>query len=199
MRKLSSLSQGIRGLQAKMHVLRDESDKVMDNADEVSQTGPNLLFQYDSIGEDLKLLLQEWEQGRAALASNIDKKGNRRSLSITGRGIPVSPTPSLGGLTAVEGSPPNSLHPINGFPPLFRSRSSTATSSSGEEVFEAVAVPRQRSTLTREERMAKMKEDRVRQAIVKGKADANTHMLKELEMVIKLRPRGRTTGRITSV
>ena len=199
MRKLSSLAQGIRGLQAKMYLLRDESDKVLDNTDDVSQTGPNLLLQYDYIGEDLKTLLQEWEQGRAALASNIDKNENRRSLSINGKGIPLSPTPSLGGLTAVEGSPTNALHPLNGFPSTSRSRSSTTTSSSGEEVFEAVAVPRQRSTLTREERLAKMKEDRVRQAIAKGKTDANTHMLKELEMVIKLRPRGRTTGRITSI
>lgn len=199
MRKLSSLSQGIRGLQAKMHLLRDESDKVLDNTDDVSQTGPNLLLQYDSIGEDLKILLQEWEQGRAALASNIDKNENRRSLSINSKAIPLSPTPSLGGLTVVEGSPTNALHPLNGFPPTPRSRSSTTTSSSGDEVFEAVAVPRQRSTLTREERLAKMKEDRVRQAIAKGKADANTHMLKELEMVIKLRPRGRTTGRISSI
>lgn len=44
-----------------------------------------------------------------------------------------------------------------------------------------------------------MKEDRMRQAVVKEKTNANTHMLKELETVIKLRPRGRTTGRITTM
>lgn len=199
MRKLSSLSQGIRSLQAKMHLLRDHSDKILDNTVDVSQTGPDLLPQYDSFGEDLKALLQEWEQGRAAMVPNLDKTEYCRPLSISGKAIPLSPTPSLGGLTVVDGSPTNPLHPLNSFQPISRSRSSTTTSSSGEEVFEAVAVARQRSTLTREERLAKMKEDRVRQAIVKGKADANTHMLKELEMVIKLRPRGRTTGRITSV
>lgn len=199
MRKLGSLSQGIRGLQAKMHLLRDESDAVLNNTDEISQVGLNLLSQYDSIGEDFKLLLQEWENGRTALVLNIDKNENPKSLPSAAKPIPLSPTPSLGGLTAVEGSPPNGLLGLDGFRTFRRSRSSTGTSSSGEEVFEAVAFPRQRSTLTREERLAKIKEDRMRQAIERGKTDANAHMLKELEMVIKLRPRGRTTGRLTSM
>lgn len=198
-RKLSSLSQGIRGLQAKMHVLRDESDKLLENTDETAQSGPNLFLQYESIGEDLKSLLRDWEQGRVALVSNIDRNHNRRSSPLPGKADPPSPTPSLGGLTVVESSPTGPFNPYSGHGPTSRSRSSTTTSSSGEEVFEAVALPRQRSTLTREERLAKLKEERVRQAIVKGKADANTHMLKELEMVIRLRPRGRTTGRMTSI
>lgn len=182
-----------------MHVLRDESDKQLDDNDEAAQSGQNLLLQYDSIGEDLKFLLQDWEQARAAMLSNIDGTHNRRSSSLLGKAIPLSPTPSLGGLTAVESSPTGPLHTCDGHPLSSRSRSSTTTSSSGEELFEAVAVPRQRSTLTREERLAKLKEERVRQAIAKGKADASTHMLKELEMVIRLRPRGRTTGRMTSI
>lgn len=198
-RKLSSLSQGIRGLQAKMHILRDESDRLLDNAGEAAQRGPNLLLQYDSIGEDLKFLLRDWEQGRAMLVPSIDRNHNRRSSSPLGKAIPPSPTPSLSGLTAVESSPTDPLHPYSGHHLTSRSRSSTTTSSSGEEVFEAVALPRQRSTLTREERLAKLKEERVRQAIAKGKADASTHMLKELETVIRLRPRGRTTGRMTSI
>jgi hypothetical protein len=196
--KLNLLSQGIRGLQAKMHLLRDDSDKVLDDTNEMSPHWPNLVLQYDSIGEDVRNLLQEWERGREALFPNFDKSEHRLSTSSVGGYAPLSPTRSLGGLTAVEGSPPNALSAVNG-PPSCRSRSSTGTSASGEEVFEAVAVPRQRSTLTREERVAKMKEDRVRQSMTKGKAEANTHMLKELEMVIKLRPRRRTTGRITSL
>lgn len=199
MRQLGNLSQGIRGLQAKMRLLRDDSDKALERSDEVSETGTNLLAQYDSIGGDLKELVQEWEEGRAALAINLEKKDHRRSLSNTSNTLPLSPTSSLSGATAVEGSPQDALQALNGCAPSRRSRSSTATSSSGEEVFEAVALPRQRSTLTREERIAKMKEDRMRQAIVKEKSQANTHMLKELETVIRLRPRGRTTGRLTSI
>ena len=182
-----------------MRLLRDESDEALGRTDEVSETGTNLLAQYDSIGADLKGLIEEWEKGRVALATNLDKKDHKRSLSSTGNACPVSPTSSLGGATAVGESPQDALQALNGCSKGPRSRSSTTTSSSGEEIFEAVALPRQRSTLTRDERMAKIKEDRMRQAIVKEKAHANTHMLKELETVIKLRPRGRTTGRLTTI
>ena len=182
-----------------MRLLRDESDKALERSGEVSESGTNLLAQYDSIGGDLKELMQEWEEGRAALAINLDKKDHRRSLSTTSNILPISPTSSLGGATAVEGSPHDALQALNGCSRTGRSRSSTTTSSSGEEVFEAMALPRQRSTLTREERIAKMKEDRMRQVVAKEKSNANTHMLKELETVIKLRPRGRTTGRLTSI
>ncbi len=199
MRQLGNLSQGIRGLQAKMRLLRDESDKALEQSEEVSESGTNLLAQYDSIGCDLKDLVQEWETGRATLASNLDRKDHKRSLSTISNVLPLSPTLSLGGVTAIEGSPQDGHHTMNGFSRSGRSRSSTTTSSSGEEVFEAVALPRQRSTLTREERIAKMKEDRVRQAMVKEKSHANTHMLKELETVIKLRPRRGTTGRLGSI
>ena len=198
MRQFGNLSRGIRGLQAKMRLLRDESNITLDHPDEVLESGTNVLAQYDSIGADLKGLMQEWEEGRAALALSLDKKEHLRSLSSTSNMIPASPTSSLGGTTAVGGgSPQDALQALNGISKT-RSRSST-TSSSGEEVFEAVALPRQRSTLTREERIAKMQEERMRQAIVKDKANANTHMLKELETVIRLRPRGRTTGRLTSI
>ena len=195
-KKLSSLSQGIRGLQAKLHILREESDKTLDLSDDSSELRMNLLVQYDSIGTDLKALVEEWENGRAALAVNIDKNERRISLSSTGILSPRSPTPSLGGVTAIGGSPTDALKLFSADD---RSRSSVEPSSSDDEVFEAIALPRQRSTLTREERIAKMKEDRMRHAVVREKADASTHMLKELETVIKLRPRGRTTGRITSI
>ena len=179
-----------------MHVLREESDRALDEPDQVSELGTSLMAQYDSIGADLKSLTQEWEDGRIALANNIDKNERRLSLSPAALLSPRSPAMSLSGLTAVGGSPTDALKVLNG--DYESSRSADATSSD-EEVFEAIALPRQRSSLTREERIAKMKEDRIRQAVVREKADANTHMLRELETVIKLRPRGRTTGRNTSV
>lgn len=199
MRKLGNLSQGVRGLQAKMRLLRDESEKILDDSAEVSDSRNTLLLQYDSIGADLKDLMQEWQQGRMALVSTLERNVHSRSVSLNSHAMPASPTSSLGGTTAVEGSPQNALQALTGYPKAQRSRSSTTTSSSCEEVFEAVALPRQRSTLTREERIAKMKEDRMRQLIVRDKAQANTGMLKELETVIKLRPRGRTTGRLTTI
>lgn len=196
LRKLNSLSSGIRGLQAKLHVLRDESDRNLKDTEDVSELGTNLMIQYESIGVDLKALMHEWEAGKAALASNIDRN-ERRISSMSGM---LSPTTSLGGLTAVEeGNASDALRALNG---ETKSRSSMDFSSSdAEEVFEAIAIPRQRSTLTREERIIKMKEDRVKRESMRDKADASTNMLRELESVINLRPRGRTTpgGRITSL
>jgi len=198
LRKLSSLSTGIRGLQAKLHVLREESDKALNESDDVSELGTNLMVQFESIGLDLKALMQEWEEGKAALASNIDRN-HRRISSMSGM---MSPTTSLGGLTSVEeGSPLDALKALNGED---RSGSSLSFSSSdAEEVFEAVAAPRQRprSTMTRDERVAKMREDRVRKDSTRERADANTHMLRELESVINLRPRGKTASaaRVTSI
>ncbi|KAG9238642.1 Mysoin-binding motif of peroxisomes-domain-containing protein [Amylocarpus encephaloides] len=198
LRKLNSLSSGIRGLQAKLHVLREESDKNLNETEDVSEFGTTLMMQYESIGIDLKALMQEWEDGKNALAINIDRN-ERRLSSMSGM---LSPAISLGGLTAVEeGGALDALKALNGESP---SRSSMDLSpSDAEEVFEAVALPRQRqrSTLTREERIAKMKEDRVRRESTQDKAEANTRMLRELESVINLRPRGRTqpSGRITSL
>ena len=199
MRQIGSLSQGIRGLQAKMRLLRDESDEVLERSDGISETSTNLLAQYDSIGGDLKGLVQEWENGRAALAFNLEKREHRRSLSTTSNSLPLSPTSSLGGSTAVGGSPESAVPASNGLSKPVRSRSSTTTSSSGEEVFEAVAFPRQRNPLSREDRIAKMREGRMREAMVQEQSHVNTHMLKELETVIKSRPRGRKTGRLTSI
>ena len=197
-RKLGNLSHGIRSLQAKMRLLREESDKALEESEEAVKSSANLLAQYDSIGMDLKALMQEWEDGRTALALTFAQGERSRSMSCSGISHSRSPTLSLGGTTAVEGSPYGVLRALNTHQGI-RSRSSTSASSSGEEIFEAIAAPRQRSTLTREERIVKLKEDRLKEATKQEKAYADTHMLKELESVLKLRPRGRTTGRMTSV
>lgn len=196
LRKLNALSSGIRGLQAKLHVLREESDKNLNEADDVSELGTGLMLQYESIGVDLKALMQEWEDGKAALASNIDRN-ERRVSSISSV---LSPTFSLGGVTSVEdGNPMDALKILNG---EARSRSSMDFSSSDvEEVYEAVALPRPRSKMTREERIVKMKEDRAKRDSLKERAESNTKMLRELESVIRMRPRGKTapSGRVTSL
>lgn len=155
------------------------------------------MIQYESVGLDLKALMQEWEDGKAALASNIDRN-ERRVSSISSV---LSPTFSLGGITSVdeEGNSMDALKRLNG---EGTSRSSMDFSGSdAEEVFEAIALPRQRSTLTREERIVKMKEDRAKRESMKDKAESNTRMLRELESVIRMRPRGKTTpnGRVTSI
>lgn len=203
-RKISALSSGIRGLQAKMQILREETNHSIEQSDDLTDLGPSLMAQYESIGSDLRELMQAWEVGKASLQSNIKQQEHRISLASSGLRSPVS---SIGGLTAVEevdGSPADALRVLNG--ESYKSnRSSMGTTSDEEMVFEAVALPRQRaaSTLTREERIVKMHEERERQAQMRSKRDANTSMMRELESVINLRgPRKQVNGagaRITSV
>lgn len=187
LRKLNSLTTGIRGLQAKMTLLREESDRSLNEANDLSELGPNLMTQFESIGQDLKLLQQAWEDGRAALASGIDRNEKRLS-SISGL---LSPSISLSGLTTVEensgGSVSDAFKALTG--ESLDGLDAASNSGDSEEVFEAVAAPlRPRSLLTRDERIAKMREDRERRSEMKEKADATRGMLKELEMVINLRP-----------
>ncbi len=174
-----------------MHVMREESDKTLDESEDISELGPHLMIQYDAIGVDLRSLMKEWEAGKAALANTIDRN-ERRISSMSGL---MSPTTSLGGLTSVEeGTPADALKALNG-----EDRLSPELSSESEEIFEAIALPRPRSVLTREERIVKMKEDRAKRDSARERADASTKMLRELESVINLRPRRKTGTRITSI
>jgi hypothetical protein len=201
LRKLDSLSTGIRGLQAKFTLLREESDRTLNEAEDISELGPNLMAQYDSIGQDLRMLMQAWEEGRAALASGIDR--NEKRLSSMSNAM--SPTTSLSGLTTVEeGGALEALKALNGEPASDPNLDSP--NEPDPEVLEAVAMPRPRSLLTREERLTKMKEERERKEVARERAEANRGMLRELEMVINLRPKARsdtgpptlkTTGRVT--
>lgn len=200
-RKISTLSTGIRSLQAKMQILREETNRSIERSDDLTDLGSDLMTQYESIGTDIKELMEAWELGKASLQSNITKQERRISLASSGLRSPVS---SLGGLTAVEedGTPADALRALNGdlLSDTSNRSSMAASSPSEEEIFEAVAVPRLRSSLTREERIAKLHEDRERQATARAARDANTSMLKELESVINLRPRRTTVDqRVTSI
>lgn len=200
-RKLSSLSQGIRGLQAKMQILREESNKSLEDSEDVIEWGTHLMAQYESIGADLKSLVQAWETGRNALALNIDRHERRISQASSGL---RSPVPSLGGLTAVdEGSPSDALRALNGelLSPQQSAPSSVEGSNSDDEVFEAIAIPKTRGTMSREERMQKIQEDRARQASLREQREASNNMLKELESVINLRPQRQSAAgaRVTSL
>lgn len=205
-RKLSSLSSGIRGLQAKMQILREESTKSLEESDDFAELGQSLLTQYDSIGADLKSLVQAWEAGRSSLALNLERHERRISQASSSL---RSPTLSLGGLTAVDesagGSPADALRALEGHMRADSSMSSaspSAASNSDEEIFEAIAIPRQRSTLSREERIAKMAEDRIKQASARERREQGISMIRELESVMKQRPQKRMSmpsGRVTSM
>jgi hypothetical protein len=197
-RKLGGLSQGIRGLQAKMQILREESHKSLEESDDVTELGAHLMSQYDSIGTDLKNLVQAWEAGKSALALNIDRQERRLSLTSTS-GLR---SPSLGGLTAVdEGGPTDALRALNGdsLSPQ-QSAPPSIGSNSDDEVFEAIAIPKTRLSMTREERMHKIQENRARQVSAREQRESSNNMLKELESVISLRPqRTGPNARITSI
>jgi hypothetical protein len=200
-RKLSGLSSGIRGLQAKMQVLREETNKSLEDTEDVTDLGHHLLAQYDSIGADLKSLMQAWEAGKNALALNIDRHERRISQASSGL---RSPVPSLGGLTAVdEGSPSDALRALNGdlLSPQQSAPPSDQGSTSDDEVFEAIAIPKTRATMSREERMQKIQDDRIRQVSLRDQRESSTNMLRELESVINMRPHRVTApgARVTSL
>lgn len=195
-RRLNSLFQGVRSLHAKMHIVSEETNANMDRPD-TSEFEATLLSQYDSIGGDIRSLLQEWEAGKAALVNSQDRLSALDRSRPTSTVFPLSPTPSLGGTTAVEGSPTDALKALNG-----DSRPDLTHTFDDEEIFEAVVLPasrNKRASLTRDERLARVREERVRQATAREKVDANTNMLKELEMVIKQRPRNNQSKRVTSI
>lgn len=148
------------------------------------------MAQYESIGQDLKLLTQTWEDGKAALASGINRNEKRLSSIST----LLSPASSLSGLTTVEeGGALEALKALNGESPSCSTLGSTRGDSDEAEVFEAVAIQRPRSLLTREERVTKMREERERKELTKEKHESTRGMLRELEMVINLRPKRSNT------
>ncbi|GFP58105.1 hypothetical protein TASIC1_0009044200 [Trichoderma asperellum] len=187
-RKLNSMSTGIRGLQAKLHLLREESDRALDDSNDISEIGPNLMSQYDSIGVDLKMLMAAWEEGRAALAQGIDRTEKRLSSIST----LLSPASSLSGLTTIgEGGAAEAFKALTGESPP---ASDINDAEEDQEIFEAVAKPRPRSMLTREERIAKVKEEREQRAAARQQLEATKGMLRELETVISLRPQKRASA-----
>lgn len=195
-RRLNSLSQGVRALHAKMHIISEEANANLERPDN-SEFEANLLAQYDLIGSDIRSLLEEWETGKVAMVNNQNRLSAVDRSRPPSTFLPVSPTPSLGGTTAVEGSPTDALKALNG-----DSRPDLVQSLDDEEIFEAVVLPasrNKRASLTRDERLARVREERVKQATARDKVDANTNMLKELEMVIKQRPRNSPSKRVTSI
>ncbi|KKY15481.1 hypothetical protein UCRPC4_g06348 [Phaeomoniella chlamydospora] len=190
--RLISLSQGVRTLGAKLHLFKEQANEALEDRT-LADVNAILAHQWDSIGTDLKSLLSEWERGKQLMI--LHANGQRRTSNRISNRLsrsPMSPTRSLGGSTAVDGSPSDALKRLTGDYDSDPSRSTPDPEASDDEVFEAMALPKQRSTLTREERLAKMREERLQRALNQEKQEASTNMLRELETVIKHRPRART-------
>lgn len=181
-----------------MHLIREESDACLERSAESLDLSSTLISQYESIGTDLRGLLQEWEAGKSTLLANLEKP-DRMSRTPSMIRSPVSPTFSIGGSTAVDGSPSAALRALNGENNENAEVLSPDRNLDDDEVFEAVALPRKRNPIPREERIARMEEDRARRTSMRERADVNTNMLRELETVINLRPNAKSGARVTTL
>ena len=206
LQRFDDVAQGIRAVNAKLHIMREEIAGLKSANTDDSVVTTALSKHYDALGTDIRALQVDWERGRNAMRLAVNPDFRSRPGSLSPR-TPVSPSPSYGGVAIGDGGPAEALRALNGDDRS--SRSSDATLYD-EEVFEAVSkpMPRQRMSLsaglTREEKIAKLNEERKKRATMAEHADTTTNMLRELKMVIKHRPHNRTSSsstgaRITSV
>ncbi|KAJ4525099.1 hypothetical protein HRR83_000763 [Exophiala dermatitidis] len=200
MRRLEAVANSIRALNAKVHLIREELEQ---SAQGTSSIGLSMEVcrHYESLGSEIRHVLMEWEKGRNTvfLGAGGDSDNRRSSLMSNGIQSPGSPSPSsLGGLTVVDGGPAEAFRLLSG-----EDQGTPDGAAMDEEVFEAVALPRKRTSwahLTREEKLSKMQEDRRKRATLLEHAENTTNMLRELQMVIKHRPNAvRSEKRVTSI
>ncbi|KAI0539238.1 Mysoin-binding motif of peroxisomes-domain-containing protein [Xylaria digitata] len=188
-RRLGSMTMNIRSVQAKLHLLQEESSKALNEANDITEMGPLFMAQYDSIGQDLRDLMEAWQSGKKALQSGINR--NEKRISSIGS-VMTSPTSTMSGQT-VAGDESSTDEHEPGVEEALR-KLTGAVPSTEPEVFEAISVPRPRSMLTREERIIRMREDRKTKDIARAKADAYRGMVRELEGVLgKKGSRGRVS------
>lgn len=196
-RKISNLSSGIKSLQAKMTLLREQSNAAVSRADALSDLGPLLMAQYESIGPDIQALLREWENGKLALTANITKHERRISLNSSSSPIMRSPglSSTFSGLASLDESGLDEIldeRSDTRRPPSTSPRSSMPPTPSDEEVFEAVSLPKRRvslsrANLSREERIRVMHEERARAEERKARRESGLNMIRELKTVINLK------------
>ncbi|KAI1176650.1 Mysoin-binding motif of peroxisomes-domain-containing protein [Nemania sp. FL0916] len=195
-RRLGSMTMNIRSVQAKLHLLQEESNKALNEADNITDLGPLFMAQYDSIGQDLRELMEAWQSGKRALQSGINR--NEKRISSIGSVI-ASPTSTMSGRT-IAGDESSTDEQEPGVEDALRKLTGDAPPAADTdpqiepEVFEAISVPRPRSMLTREERIVRMREDRKAKEISRAKADTYRGMVQELQGVLgKKSTRGRVS------
>ncbi|KAI5861728.1 Mysoin-binding motif of peroxisomes-domain-containing protein [Durotheca rogersii] len=199
-RRLNSMTMNIRSVQAKLHLLREESSKALNEADDISNIsdlGPLFMAQYESIGQDLRDLMEAWQTGKSSLASGIDR--NEKRLSSVGSML-MSPASTLSGRTIAEEDENSQDEQEPGVADALRKLNGDSSPtrelviSIEPEVFEAISLPKPRSLLTREERIIRMREDRKSKDIARAKAEAHRGMMRELQGVLDRKPgRGRVS------
>jgi len=193
-RRFEDITHGIRALNAKVHVLREEISGLQSAKTDEAVVLAALSKHYETLGADIRALQYDWERGSKAMLLSVGTDQRSRPGSLSPR-TPMSPSPSLGGFTIVDGGPAEALRLLSGDDRSSRSSDGTLFD---EEVFEAMSkpMPRKRMSISggmsREEKIAKMNEERRKRATMQEKADSTTSMLRELQMVIKHRPHQRS-------
>jgi len=200
LRKTNELSSELRTMQTKLLILRDDVNRMLEGSGSTAAIPALFMAQADNLGADIKALTQTYETWRAAVIPAPERLDKRMSwTSSSGLRSPIS----LGGLSVVDelgistGGPTEALRALSG--ESSGSGGSPVASASDEEVFEAIALPRVRRTMTREEKIAKLQEDETKRVLARDKRNAESHMMRELESVISGRSSKRmSTGRIMS-
>ena len=171
-----------------MHVLREESDRTLQESSDLSDFGRDLLSHYDSIGADLRGLVDEWENARSYLAMSVDRQSSPRdsgSGSLDGTTL-VGDTPRNSGLFSKDGGWGDAA----GLG-LYSQPEEPHQDPDMEEVYEAVAEPppiRPRSFMTRDERIKKVQEERVKKEERRKTLETGLALQRELQTVLINRP-----------
>jgi hypothetical protein len=174
-----------------MHVLREESDRTLQESSDLSDFGRDLLSHYDSIGADLRGLVDEWENARSLLAMSVERQSPRNSgspESLSGTTL-VGDTPRNSGLFSKDG--PGGWADAAGLGLFAHAEDSEQEDPDTEVVFETVAEPtptRPRSFMTRDERIKKVREERIKAEEYRKSVDAGLALQRELQSVLGNRP-----------
>ncbi|KAK6842638.1 hypothetical protein PG990_005431 [Apiospora arundinis] len=188
-RKIGLLNNSIRGLQAKMVLLAEESNKVIDDEHgDMSHLGSTFMSQYEMIGKDLKALMEAWETGKAAVASAIDRN-ERKRVSSASMLSPVTSSSELASVSEESEGPDAALRRLNGdhSPPTEPGSPTNFVTDPVE--YEAIAetTAKPRSTMSREERIKSMQEERASKIAARERAMESGWFMGELKSVLQHR------------
>jgi hypothetical protein len=209
LRRANEIAAELRAMQAKLFVLRDDAGRLLEpgaGGASGNLTALPALFaaQAESLGQDLRQLNRSFDGWRAAVAGETQPRQRSSMGSSGGLRSPLSAVGEVGAFFG-GGTPAEALRALNGAATDSGSSSGGgsphASSTTDEEVFEAVGAPRPlRRTFTREEKIVRMQEDETRRAIAREKRLTSTNLMRELESVIGARAGGggkrMSTGRI---
>ncbi|KAK8048619.1 hypothetical protein PG994_010349 [Apiospora phragmitis] len=166
-----------------------ESNKVIDDEHgDMSHLGSTFLSQYEMIGKDLKALMEAWETGKAAVASAINRN-ERKRVSSASMLSPVTSLSELASVSEESEGPDEALRRLNGDHSPPTEPGSPANFTTDPVEYEAIAetATKPRSTMSREERIKSMQEERASKIAAREKAMESGWFMGELKSVLQHR------------